>query len=235
MNFKMDGREYSFGELLLRSWDVYQNKFVSILIITLLVYIPINSILYFTEDVMNDMNGLNSYLDIIQILENLVGIIATMGIAVIVESAFNNSDSDWKNAIGRALSRWLGCVGTNLLAGLILLGLFILLVVPAIIWSVYYIFVIQVVVLKGFGGKEALDYSKSLVKGRWWKLFGISALSVIISVVLGLALGFVDAFSPGFFSIFTSTVLDVFTAFFTVVITVYFLNLDYKGETDYIS
>ncbi|WP_432404080.1 hypothetical protein [Wukongibacter sp. M2B1] len=231
MDYGQEVKEYTFGELVSKSWSIYQNKFTSILTITLLIYVPINIILYFVDNLTKNMNNFNIYVKTANLLETFIGIIATMGIALIVDSAINNNELSWSNALKRALSRWGSCFGTKFLAGLILIGLFILLIVPGIIWTLYYTFIVQVVVLKKIGGKEALDYSKSLVKGRWWKIFGIHCLYIIIILILSFSLGFIDILFIEAFSIFTNTIIDIASAFFTVTITVLFLNLDRIKES----
>lgn len=223
-------REISIGEIFSGGWDIYTKRFKPILIITLLIYIPINIILYFVGGALSNLEDFKVYFDIMRILEALFGIIVTMSIAVIVENAsYGEEDNEisWGESINRAFSRWGSCIGTNILAGLIIFGLFLLLIVPGIIWVVYYSFAIQVVILKNLGGKEALDYSKSLVKGQWWRVFAILVLFNFINIIIALVIGFISGFLPGIFGLFTDTLIDIVGAYFTVATTIFFLNIDF--------
>ncbi|KKU10417.1 MAG: hypothetical protein UX13_C0012G0001, partial [Candidatus Woesebacteria bacterium GW2011_GWB1_45_5] len=61
---------------------------------------------------------------------------------------------------------------TNLLVGLIVVGGFILLIIPGIIFAVWFSFSLWGVVDKGYGVGRSLKESKALVKGRFWKVLG---------------------------------------------------------------
>ncbi len=57
---------------------------------------------------------------------------------------------------------------TSILGGLAVLGGIILLIIPGIIFSVWFAFGTYAVAMDGKRGAEALSWSKNLVKGRWW-------------------------------------------------------------------
>jgi len=60
-----------------------------------------------------------------------------------------------------------------------------LLFIPSIVYGVYWRFSFGTALLKGVYNRKALSYSKSLVKGRWWKAVGYFA---VIGLVLLLIL-----------------------------------------------
>ena len=165
-----------------------------------------------------------------KILEFFIGTIATIGIASIVEKSLQGTTLSWGDSLRYGLSKWATAIGTGFLAGLILLGLTLLLIIPGIIWSLYYTFWIYVVALRNIGGKTALDYSKSLVEGQWWSVFGVFFVLGIIGFIVGLAIGFpLNLISDNqFFGIIPNTISDIVGAFFTVVTVVFFLNNDYR-------
>ena len=220
-------REFSLSDVIAKGWLVYSQYFKSIVMITLIVYIPINIILYI---VAGYMNNFKDFMNVIKILEGLFGVIAMMGIAVVVDHGIQNNDDlpiSWRAALSKAVSRWGSCLTTSILGGVIIMGLTLLLIMPGIIWSIYYIFIIQIVALRELGGKTALNYSKALVKGRWWKIFGIVFLLALINGVIGLGIGYLSTFLPSSISIITDTLIDIIAAFYTVATTILFLNLDY--------
>jgi saccharopine dehydrogenase-like NADP-dependent oxidoreductase len=111
-----------------------------------------------------------------------------------------------------------------LLALVILLGLSLLLVVPGVVQGVYYTFAMQVVVLRQGRGKGALNRSKALVRGRWWRVLGINlllSLPYFLAALLGDQL-------PRSLPVATAIVLlkAVTSAFWLVGMTVLFLDLD---------
>lgn len=173
---------------------------------------------------------------IIQILEGLIGIIATIAIAFVVQARINNEVITIGNAFKKALSKWGVVIGASILMGLYLFGLYILLIVPGIIFSVYWIFTIYTVILLDKSGKAAMDYSKELVVGRWWTTFWYSVAFGIMSFVVAFGLGYINGLiiniappSPVIqfiLNVFLSTDIDLGLSFFTVVYVVFFLHFE---------
>ena len=62
-------------------------------------------------------------------------------------------------------------VFVGLLQGLIMLGGILLLIIPAIIFAVWFCFAQISVILDKKRGVEAFSYSRSLVRGRFWAIF----------------------------------------------------------------
>jgi hypothetical protein len=79
----------------------------------------------------------------------------------------------------------LPAIIASILVGLSVLGGFILLIIPGVIFSIWFAFSIHAVAIDGHGSTDALRTSKALIQGRWWHvmwllavpafLFGISA------------------------------------------------------------
>lgn len=234
---EIKNREFTLGDIFSAAWNAFRSQFISILVIILIVYIPVNIIISFipveTLIETHGLRGFRLYLRIIEILESLIGIIATMALAFLINKSINNNinndESDYKEALGKAVSRWGSGIWTNILAGLIIFGLTLLLIIPGIIWSNYYTFIVYVVILKNLSGKEALDYSKSLVEGYWWRIFGISILFGICNFILGYAVGSIFEYFPNnqLMGIFSNTITDLLSSFFTIAEIILFLNMDY--------
>ena len=234
MENKIKSRKLGIGDLLGEGWQLYRTNFKNILLVILCVYIPVNIIISFIpidSFIQNyGSRGLQLYNNILKILEFFIGTIATIGIASIVEKSLQGTTLSWGDSLRYGLSKWGTAIGTGFLAGLILLGLTLLLIIPGIIWSLYYTFWIYVVALRSVGGKTALDYSKSLVEGQWWSVFGVFFVLGIIGLIVGLVIVFpFNLISDNqFFGIIPNTILDIVGAFFTVVAVVFFLNNDYR-------
>ncbi len=80
-------------------------------------------------------------------------------------------------------------IGLTLLGGLIVLGGLILLIIPGIIFSIWLMFTLHARVIDEKKGLSALSWSKTLVSGNWWGVFGRSILSVLLVSILMSALG----------------------------------------------
>lgn len=80
---------------------------------------------------------------------------------------------------------------TSLVVGLIILVGVVLLVVPAIIFAVWYSFSILLVLDKGVGIGQALKQSKSMVSGRFWKILGRSIIFGLFSFTIAIVFSLV--------------------------------------------
>lgn len=82
------------------------------------------------------------------------------------------------------LSRLLSILWVAILTGLAVLGGFILLVIPAIIFGVRFTFGTVVLVVEGERGRKALGRSWRLATGRFWKIFGTLLLAGILTTIV---------------------------------------------------
>jgi hypothetical protein len=78
-------------------------------------------------------------------------------------------------------------IGTYLLAALISTGGLLLLLIPGIVWAIWYMFVVPVVVLEQSGGRAALRRSRALGKGCYLRNMGIVFLVALpLSLIIWL-------------------------------------------------
>src|SRR3989338_2732572 len=222
--------EYSFPELLSSSWNFYRENFAQILAITLIIFVPISLVHsvepLFTHDV--EGNKLSDYFTISILLEFFLGVIATMAIAIFVKTKTSGKKTDFKSALLKSMEKWPVAIGTNLLLTLFLLGLLLLLVVPAIYFGTYWAFTTLAVALSDKKFKGAMDYSKSLVQGRWWKTFGILlGVTLIILAANALASLPFEVLPKNIFSSFSTNILiNIVGSFATVALALLFLNYE---------
>lgn len=224
---------YGLGKVIATGWYQYRKHFKSILPIFLIVYVPINIALSFVPvDYLIENHGLDGfrlYMKLIELTEFFIGVLATMSLARLIKSSLIGSPVTWQAALHHAGSRWAASIGTGLLAGVIVLGLLLLLIVPGVIWGLYYVFFVYVVALRGLSGKAALDYSKGIVKGQWWRVLGYLAVIQVLALAASLAVT-----SPFFFmpegriiEILSNTLSDIVSALFLAMTAVFFLNNDF--------
>ncbi|MCA9459161.1 MAG: glycerophosphoryl diester phosphodiesterase membrane domain-containing protein [Nanoarchaeota archaeon] len=81
-------------------------------------------------------------------------------------------------------TRLLDVVFTAILQTILLIFLFILLIVPGIIFSIYWIFVYLVVLFRKKSFFNALTYSFNLVRYNWWRTLGYLVILVIILIAI---------------------------------------------------
>ena len=220
-------RSFTFKDIFTMSWGLFTTHFTAIATITLIVYIPINIILFFIP-VEPDFAGFRVYFRVIQLFELFIGILATMATAYLVQQAIDGKEIQPKEAFVKAISRWGASVGTHILMSIFLVGLLILLVVPAIVFYVYWIFVSFVIVLKDKTGNEALRYSKQLVTGQWWRVTGYALVLGVLALLASFVVGIFHFFVPIHIvtSVLVDTSIDIVISFFIVAWTVFFLHVD---------
>jgi len=100
-----------------------------------------------------------------------------------------------KLSIGQALregwSRWLSYLWISSLVSLCVAGGTILLIIPGIIFFVWFAFSPYLLVDQDIKGTNALSESRELVRGYWWPVFGRLILITLIAIGLSAALGFI--------------------------------------------
>ncbi len=191
---------YRLGKVIATGWSQYRKHFRSILTIFLIVYIPINVGLSFVPmDSLIEAHGLRglwTYMRLIELTELLIGVLATMALARLIESSVSGEPITWSTALRHALTRWGASIWTALLGGMIIVGMCLLLIIPGIIWALYYSLFVYVVALRGLSGKEALDYSKGIVKGQWWRVFGYLLVIIVLEIIACLIVTLPFIFTP---------------------------------------
>ena len=86
----------------------------------------------------------------------------------------------------------------SIIAGLIIFGGMLLLIIPGIIFSVWYAFTVYTVIFDNKKNMAALTASKELVTGKWWGvLWRLFAPSFVFGVVLLLCDGIFTAIQVG--------------------------------------
>jgi hypothetical protein len=119
-----------------------------------------------------------------------------------------------------------------ILCGLIIVGGMILLIVPGIIFSVWFAFSSFTFIVGNEKGAAALKKSKQYVRGIWLEVFlrfiAAALLAFLLSAALGVLRGFVeDVFIEG--AATTSHVLDFI---YQLVVTPYFVVYSYELYKD---
>ena len=85
---------------------------------------------------------------------------------------------------------FLRYLGYSIVAGIFIIGLLILLVIPGIIFGIFWCFSAFIFIRERKGILASLKESHKLVKGKWWKTFGFILLFFIIIVVISILISF---------------------------------------------
>jgi hypothetical protein len=105
-----------------------------------------------------------------------------------IASAYLGERTDWKSSLTYALKHlhsimWISFL-SSLLAGLALIAC----VIPGIyLWTTFAV-AVPALLSEGVRGSNALGRSRALVKGFWWRVFGVVVLGYLLSSILGGAI-----------------------------------------------
>lgn len=135
-------------------------------------------------------SGLEVSLDVVgTLLTIFVGIPLGFGNVKAHLAASRGEKPTWQD-LGYAFGpRYWQAIGLGLLSFLIVLGGLILLVIPGIYLAVKLAFAHVRFIEDGLGPTDAIRASFADVKGRWWSVFGLALMSLLLLVAGALALG----------------------------------------------
>lgn len=198
------------GEIIKNSWEIYAKNWRRLFPYMLMIFLP--------NFILGPVGFASIYLDkfaprgFFMYLNNLIvfavfvaSLIFTLWAAAAMAKnlktlAEGQPDLKWRDALGNTSRFIWPIIYTSLLVMLIILGGTILLIIPGIIFSVWYVFAYYAVIFEEKKGYEALKTSKALVTGRWWGtlwrliapgiFYGFLAAILSYAVATGLSLIF---------------------------------------------
>ena len=227
-----------FNEILEDTWGIFKPNLKSIAIITAVVYIPVNFILNLVNlnsptipdnaTTTEILNSIKQQMRVGQLLEGTLGLIGTFALYYIILKAQQKKNIDPLKALKEGLNKFFGGFLVNLNLGVRLLLLLIALIIPGLVFAVFWAFALQAYFFRQKTGYDALIYSKSLVKGRWWHVFQIQISIWILSFITGLILGLPYIFLPENLgiNIIYDTFIDLSFMFFLTAQVIYFFKLE---------
>lgn len=235
---------YTIGQLLDASWKSYKGNIKTYLLLSVILAFASGLTVIFRPVGVESVAEISPIYWVLLAINILVNFLIWLGIISFVYFTETDEDKTFFESIGHSLSRFFPFLFTSILLGVLLVGLTILLIIPAIIFGVYWAFVTQTVLFRKRSFFKALSYSKSLVNDNWWRTAGYFLLvSLLVSVIAGsvtFPLSLVSMFGAAhdmsiymlaainFVSVFVSSVVTIFAYVFQ---TGYFLALeDEKSE-----
>lgn len=178
----------SAGALLKKSWQIYKAR--AIIFIALAVLPSLVSLLfYLLEDSSLYAGALYALFLILAVVAFIISF--WMQIAIIYMVKERERKISVKEALSKAWRKILSYIWVSILSSLAVLGGLILLIIPGIIFAVWFSLSSCVLVAEDLKGTEALKRSKQLVKGRFksvlWRLLIVGVFTVVISLIFNLA------------------------------------------------
>lgn len=196
-------RPMDFGEIFSQSLDVYMSnlghlaipfillniisEIISRTITTLFVVVPT---LPPTPTIEQIFAWLAEYV-LPLIVSTVVLVIISMFFMIVAggtvikysSDKFLERETSLSDSFGYASARFLSLAGSAILFALAVVFGLILLIIPGILFAVWFILSSQCVILEDSTAVSSLGRSKYYVEGNWWKTFGVV---IVTAIVMGI-------------------------------------------------
>ena len=179
---------FSIKESIKFSWQKVKTNFWKVVGLMIIATVP-SYIVSMLSSVMKDADSVSSklFLFLLIVAVNIVSVMIGIGLMKMFFRIHDGENPPIKE-IFSAYGVFWKYIGTSILYGFIVLGGFILLIVPGIIWAIKYSFATLIVVDTKSGPIAALKESGNITKGSKWKLLGFGIVSGLIAMLGYLAL-----------------------------------------------
>jgi len=208
------------GELLKQAFQIYKKRIGVLLVIsvipffTSLIFVPLLLIpLFFSLPFIAFYKSLGLLLIPLILLIVVLGIIMVIvnlwaGASLLYAIKGRDQEIGIRESFAMAWPKILSYWWISILNGIIVMLGFLLLIVPGIIFSIWFSFSFYVLVSEDRKGMKALLRSKELVKGYWWKVFWrFFMLNIIVFLV-----AYIVSFIP-----FIKSIIYLFITPFSVI------------------
>ncbi|MBL8952276.1 MAG: hypothetical protein JNK82_15970 [Myxococcaceae bacterium] len=180
---------FSAGATLRNGWRMFITVLPVLLPIAAIFSVPAGLISAGVESlaVRDSMRATIDSQRVVNFYDALIGLIGDIGALALFVGVAEGKTFTLGQALKEGTSAWGAVFGARFRGGLITLLFTLLLIVPGIWKGVLLAFVVE----SAFRvrGQDALEYSTSLVTGRWWPVFGVLLLSALVAYVPAMVFG----------------------------------------------
>lgn len=175
------------GRLLTDSWELFCRRGWGLLAIYLLSCLLIFTPLLLAAVLLPAFAKQNQLLFWCSVgCGSLFGLLGGAWMIASMFSHICNREFGVFTAIGQGWQQLWKYAGLLLLFGLIVTGGSLLLIVPGIVFSIWFFFCQYILADEGVGGLRALERSRQLVRGHWWAIFGRCLLLFLVMLTVSM-------------------------------------------------
>jgi hypothetical protein len=163
------------------------------------------------------------------VLSALASLLATGACFKAVADSYLGRTLDWGGSVRFVLRRFGSLLWILLLGGLVVVLGLIACLVPGIWLAIAFMLAVPVLLTEGVKGRRALGRSYRLVRGRWWPVFAVIVLALLLSGIVqgalvgvsaGLSTASPDSFASYAVDFVASTIAATLTTPFTAAVTI---------------
>ncbi len=175
--------------MLVKAWRILRARFVMITAIIVLIWGPCElfssymNYFFFDSDSFMAFLDLSSlaFVDFCSLLNCLLGVIAAAGVIHVARMHCSGGEVTMRQAFRVAFNAWPRMCWSQFLTDAIFVFSFLLLVVPFFYFLPRLCLVGSVVVCEGLAGSAALERSRQLARGSYWKIFRLILISTLVT------------------------------------------------------
>jgi hypothetical protein len=237
------------GDILSTAFEVYKANATKLIVIVAIVVVPLALLSALFTDVIFDPTAEIVNVNGVPTLENVgfftvliagaIGAVIAFVMGFVLQAAVTRAAAqavigdpvDAEASYRYGFKRLGSVILVSLLVGLILLGGFILLIIPGIIFLVFLAVTIPALVVENKRGTDALGRSWNLVKGAFWHVLGTIVVAGIIVSVVSAIIGAIGGDNFVVSWIFTSIAQIITVPFSALVSVVLYLDLRARQES----
>lgn len=194
-------------EVIVDSWDLYAKnwrKFLPFIIMTFLptlILSALGTITLYLETYLPSSSLASNIIILIVFAASMVfAIWVTIALAKTILNCLLAKPTEWRKTFSSSSNLIWPIIFTSFLVTLSVIGGTLLLIIPGIIFAVWYTFTSYAVIFEGAKGLNAMRASKSLVVGRWWsiawRMFAAAFVFGFLSSALSYALAYLIRLMP---------------------------------------
>ena len=172
---------------------------LSLFIISLITYFGFSNLSLLSDEIAlreyilslttTNLSGFIFIIFVFVLFAVLINIFLSLAYFLIAFS--NKKESTLREVVSATSKLYWRYIAFIVVVMIFLTGLFVLLIIPGIIFSVYWVFAPYILVNERAGIIESLRRSYRIVKGKWWMTFGYSLLLFLIYGIVLVAASFV--------------------------------------------
>jgi hypothetical protein len=223
----------SLGEVLDTGWKLYVENLLLFVSFSLVVAIPGGLLmLWLSESAVSAGETTSALLSLlaVMVVYLVISPLASAATTRAVAGRYLGESVSFRGAWSYALSLLLPLLGAMLLAGLLIVGGMILLIIPGLYLMLRFAFLSQAVVVERLGGSRALKRSGALMKGNYGTLIALYFLSFVFSFAIGFLMAMLPIENVYVLQILASTVQAVAGAFVASAVTVSYFERRCRHE-----
>jgi len=153
-------------------------------------------------------------------------VVQILSAIAMIKAVSSPAETTLMSAYGFAKTHFFGYLIVSFMTGLIVTLGFVLLLVPGIIFMVWFAFATFILIFEGKKGTGALKASREYVRGRWWAVLGRIGFLIVIVLLISIVLSIVAAIvAPNNETV--QEIVNQFSGFLVVPLSVAYMYILY--------